>query len=109
MGFSKTDSYEARLKRRAELAKALAHPARLAILEFVAMQSNCICGDIVDKLPLSQSTVSQHLKELKKSGLIQGNINGPKTCYCIDEKVWEEARQEFSMFFQSLKPSENCC
>jgi DNA-binding transcriptional ArsR family regulator len=69
------------------LAKALGHPARIVILQFLIKSKQCVCRDIVDELPLSQSTVSQHRNELKKAGLIKGNIEGPSVCYCIDEKV----------------------
>lgn len=68
----------------ATFAKALAHPARVAILKLLAQKQDCMCGDIVDELPLAQSTVSQHLKQLKESGLIKGEIDGPRVCYCID-------------------------
>jgi ArsR family transcriptional regulator len=68
----------------AELAKALAHPARVRILRLLVERNACVCGDIVDSLPLAQSTVSQHLKVLKDAGLIQGEIDGPRTCYCVN-------------------------
>ncbi len=71
----------------AELAKALAHPVRVRILRILVRKGTCICGDIVDELPLAQSTVSQHLKVMKDAGLIQGEIQGPRTCYCVDPGV----------------------
>ena len=106
MGLSKTTSFGARENRIADFAKALAHPARVAILEFLARQDACMCGDIVDHLPLSQSTVSQHLAELKRVGLVKGEIEGPRVCYCIDTAVWDEARDALSRFLADVK---NCC
>lgn len=106
MGLSKTRSFGSRENQVAALAKALAHPARVAILEFLARQSVCICGEIVDQIPLSQATVSQHLAELKKAGLIRGSIEGPRICYCIDQKAWNEARALLEEFLAEIK---NCC
>ena len=106
MGLSKTESFAGRQKRIADLAKALAHPARVAILEFLAKQETCVCGDIVDQLPLSQSTVSQHLAELKRVGLIKGEIEGPRVCYCIDEKAWDDAKMLLTQFLSDVK---KCC
>jgi len=106
MGRSKTESFGARQNRLAEIAKALAHPARVAIVEFLAKQDACVCGDIVDVLPLSQATVSQHLAELKRVGLIKGEIDGPRVCYCIDRKAWNEARTLFSQFLTDVN---QCC
>ena len=93
----------------AKYAKALAHPARVAILQLLIKKQACICGDIVDELPLSQSTVSQHLKELKEAGLIKGDINGVKVCYCIDEKEWEIAKKSVNTLFDSFENQVNCC
>ncbi|TSA17895.1 ArsR family transcriptional regulator [bacterium] len=106
MGLSKTESFTAKQNRIAEVAKALAHPARVAILEFLAGQDACVCGDIVEELPLSQATVSQHLAELKRIGLIKGEIEGPRVCYCIDKKAWDEAKQLLSQFLSDVK---KCC
>ena len=106
MGLSKKESFTAKHNRLADVAKALAHPARISILEFLAGQDACMCGDIVDKLPLSQATVSQHLAELKRVGLIKGEIEGPRVCYCIDQKAWNEARQLLSQFLTDVK---KCC
>ena len=106
MGLSKTESFTAKQNRIAEVAKALAHPARVAILEFLAGQNACVCGDIVEELPLSQATVSQHLAELKRIGLIKGEIEGPRVCYCIDKKAWDEAKQFLSQFLSDVK---KCC
>lgn len=93
----------------AKYAKALAHPARVAILQLLIKKQACICGDIVDELPLSQSTVSQHLKELKEAGLIKGDINGVKVCYCIDEKEWELAKKIIGGLFNSYENKVKCC
>lgn len=106
MGLSKKDEFSIRHNRLADLGKALAHPARIAILEFLANSTACMCGDIVEELPLSQSTVSQHLQELKKAGLIQGEIEGAKVCYCINEKAWSEAKSLLSQFLIDIK---KCC
>jgi ArsR family transcriptional regulator, arsenate/arsenite/antimonite-responsive transcriptional repressor len=106
MGTSKKEAFSNNQNRLAELAKALAHPARIAILEFLAKQSTCICGVIVEELPLSQATVSQHLAELKRVGLIKGEIEGPKVCYCIDKKAWQEAKQ---ILVQFLNDTKSCC
>ena len=92
MGTTKTEKFTSAQNRLAQVTKALGHPARIAILEVLIRRRSCICGDIVEELPLSQSTVSQHLKELKSVGLIKGEVEGPKVCYCIDEDQWKEAR-----------------
>lgn len=106
MGLSKKTEFSNRENQIADLAKALGHPARIAILEFLARQNACICGDIVQELPLSQATVSQHLAELKRVGLIKGAIAGPTVCYCIDKKAWDEARDLLSEFLTDVK---KCC
>lgn len=90
----------------AELAKALSHPARIAILRLLAERQQCICGDIVEELPLAQSTVSQHLKELKRVELIEGETDGPRSCYCINQKTLERFSKVLSAFVKNLK---NCC
>lgn len=84
----------------ARFAKALAHPARIKILKLLAERKTCFCGDIVDDSYLSQSTVSQHLKELKEAGLIQGEINPPKIKYCINRENWLEASKYFDFLFK---------
>ncbi len=106
MGTSKKESFSSSQNRLADLAKALAHPARIAILEFLAKKDTCICGDIVEELPLSQATVSQHLAELKRVGLIKGEIEGPRVCYCINKIEWSEAKQLLSQFLIKVK---KCC
>lgn len=108
MGLTKTAAFSKEQNEMAVLAKALGHPARIAILQFLAKQQSCICGDIVEELPLSQSTVSQHLKELKEAGLIKGEIEGPSVCYCINEKAVERARKELNKLFDACKGID-CC
>ena len=107
MGAGKHDEFSVKHNRISKYAKALSHPARIAILNFLVKKNACVCGDIVDELPLSQSTVSQHLKELKAAGLIKGDIDGAKVCYCIDEKEWKAAQQSLNKLFDSFKG--NCC
>ncbi len=109
MGITKTEEFSIKDNKLAKYAKALAHPARIAILKLLIKQQTCICGDIVEELPLSQSTVSQHLKELKESGLIKGDIEGVKVCYCIDEKEWETAKTQLSTLFESYTSKPKCC
>jgi predicted transcriptional regulator len=109
MGASKVETYSDLELDIAALAKALAHPARIAILKVLARRDTCVCGDIVDELPLAQSTVSQHLKELKKARLIKGQISGPRTCYCINDEVWEFATKQLNTFFNQNKPGQSCC
>ncbi len=109
MGTTKSEEFTIKQNKIAKYAKALGHPARIAILELLIKKQACICGDIVDELPLSQSTVSQHLKELKDAGLIKGDIDGVKVCYCIDEKEWHTAKEYMSNFFTTYTHKGNCC
>lgn len=110
MGTTKTIDYTQKEMLFAKYAKALAHPARVSILNFLLKKKVCICGDIVDELPLSQSTVSQHLKELKQAGLIKGEIEGVSVCYCIDEKEWNKAKTLMMEMFEKFEPTKgNCC
>jgi len=109
MGATKSEEFTLKDNRIAKYAKALSHPARIAILKLLIQQQVCMCGDIVDELPLSQSTVSQHLKELKEAGLIKGDIEGSKVCYCIDEKEWKEAKLRLAQLFDSFKGPDQCC
>jgi len=102
MGLSKTNLFTDQQNMLAAWAKALAHPARIAILEILAQAKGCACGDLVDKLPLSQSTISQHLKAMKEAGLIKGEEMGRKVCYCIDEQACAKAGSSLQLFF-------NCC
>ena len=110
MGATKSEEFSVKDNRVAKYAKALSHPARIAILKLLIKKQACVCGDIVDELPLSQSTVSQHLKELKEAGLIKGDIEGAKICYCIDEKEWNTAKNLLNEIFVSYKvPAAKCC
>lgn len=109
MGISKSEEFTIKENKIAKYAKALAHPARVAILQLLIKKQACVCGDIVEDLPLSQSTVSQHLKELKEAGLIKGDIEGVKVCYCIDEKEWETAKNYLSQLFGSYSSKSKCC
>ena len=109
MGITKAEEFSVKDNRVAKYAKALSHPARVAILKLLIQKQVCICGDIVDELPLSQSTVSQHLKELKAAGLIKGDIDGPKVCYCIDKKEWKAAKNYMNELFDQYRPTDSCC
>ena len=110
MGASKTEHFTNKQNEIAILAKALGHPARIAIVEYLTTVDTCICGDIVNELPLAQPTVSQHLKELKNAGIIKGSIEGTAICYCIDESVLEKLQLYFDGVANSLnKKKKNCC
>lgn len=108
MGASKTDHFTDKQNSIAILAKALGHPARIAIVEYLLKVNSCICGDIVNELPLAQPTISQHLKELKNAGLIKGTIEGNSICYCIDEKAIEKMQKYFANITLKLNRN-NCC
>jgi len=96
MATSKANLFSENEVLLAEISKALSHPARIKILQILTDMNVCMCGDIVELMPLSQSTVSQHLKELKRVGLIQGEIEGPKVCYCVNQKMIEKAKAAFN-------------
>lgn len=109
---TKANHFADDLAQLAEQAKALSHPARLAIVRLLAVRDECICGEIVDGLPLAQSTVSRHLKVLRDAGLVQGTIDGPRSCYCLDRAAIEALRAQFDRFFADLdRPSlpADCC
>lgn len=108
MGLTKSELFSAHQNRIAAIAKALAHPARIAIIEFLLKSKSCICGDIVNELPLAQPTVSQHLKELKNGGIIKGEIDGTAICYCLDERTLEILQNFFSEIIKETK-DQNCC
>lgn len=108
MGATKTEHFTEKQNAIATLAKALGHPARIAIIEYLLKVDACICGDIVDELPLAQPTVSQHLKELKNAGLIKGNIEGNSVCYCIDETNFHILHDYFSRIL-SYGSGKKCC
>ena len=110
MGATKTDHFTKKQNDIAILAKALGHPARIAIIDYLLKVDTCICGDIVNELPLAQPTVSQHLKELKNAGLIKGEIEGNSICYCIDEKVIQKLQAFFDNVSTKLKNKKtDCC
>jgi len=100
MAYTKKDEFTQEEIWIADIAKALSHPARVSILKILSEMNVCMCGDIVELLPLSQSTVSQHLKELKRVGLIKGEIEGPKVCYCLNNKIISKAKKEMYKLFQ---------
>ncbi|MCW3159883.1 ArsR/SmtB family transcription factor [Chryseobacterium oryctis] len=108
MGTTKNDFFTEKQNTIAKIAKALGHPARIAIIEYLLKVNECICGDIVSELPLAQATISQHLKELKNAGLIKGNIEGNSICYCIDEKGFDAVNTYFSNILSTIK-KQNCC
>jgi DNA-binding transcriptional ArsR family regulator len=107
MAYSKTYLFDAGLQTSAELFKALAHPARLAILKYLAETKTCITGDLADELPLGRTTVSQHLKELKDAGLITGTTEGIKTCYCLNFKKVKELKENAELFLNEINITEN--
>jgi DNA-binding transcriptional ArsR family regulator len=110
MAFHKKEEFGKKEQALAEFAKALSHPARIAILKVLAQKNECICGDIVEVLPLAQSTVSQHLKELKNAGLIEGTLDGPRSCYCINWKAFEKFSNDIGSLFLNLKSkNEKAC
>lgn len=110
MGATKTDYYTESQNELAILAKALGHPARIAIIEYILKANSCICGDIVNELPLAQPTVSQHLKELKNAGLIKGSVEGNAICYCVNEKGFEKIKNFFENIIACLeKKKTDCC
>ena len=110
MGATKTDHFTEKQNAVATLLKALGHPARVAIIEYLLKVDSCICGDIVNELPLAQPTISQHLKELKTAGLIKGSIEGNSICYCIDEKAIVKLQNYLANISSKLTLNKsNCC
>ncbi|WP_264520967.1 ArsR/SmtB family transcription factor [Flavobacterium sp. N1994] len=107
MGASKTEHFSDEQNELASLFKAMAHPARIAIVDYLLKTDSCICGDIVNELPLAQPTVSQHLKELKNAGIIKGTIEGTAICYCIDENTLKKVESYFTSINSQLK--KKCC
>ncbi len=107
MGTTKTEIFSEAQNKLAVQLKAIAHPARIAILQEIIKANACICGDLVGELGLAQATISQHLKELKNAGLIQGTIEGASICYCIEPIAWEELKTELGDFLNSYKAI--CC
>ena len=110
MAFNKKELFTTKEQELADFAKAMSHPARIAIMKIIAQKNECICGEIVDELPLAQSTVSQHLLALKNAGLINGNIDGPRSCYCINWKAFEKFNAGMNSLFSNLKiKNEKAC
>ena len=110
MAYSKREEFSTEDIELAAVCKALSHPARIAILKLLLQKQSCICGDIVEELPLSQSTVSQHLKELKAAGLIKGEIDGPRVCYCLNTETLAKHFGQLSEFAGNMqKPVDSCC
>ncbi len=109
MGLTKSAIFTDGQNKLAYLFKVLGHPARIAILQHIIDQKACICNDLVGKLGLAQATISQHLKELKNSGIIQGAIEGKSVCYCIDKKVWKQIQEEFNIFLSQEVNVDQCC
>lgn len=108
MGATKTEYFTDKQNEMAVLIKALGHPARIAILEYLIKTNSCICGDIANEVPLAQPTISQHLKELKNVGLIQGTVEGTAICYCVNQKAIERIQKYFNSIAQKLN-NKNCC
>jgi DNA-binding transcriptional ArsR family regulator len=105
MGTSKIDNFTPAQIHLAMYAKALGHPARIAIVQYLSQHQGSLCGEIVNAIPLSQSTISQHLKELRNAGLIKGDIDGPSVHYSIDEKIWSRARRALGNLFENCDPA----
>ncbi|TWR28945.1 winged helix-turn-helix transcriptional regulator [Mucilaginibacter pallidiroseus] len=109
MGTTKVEAYTEAQNLLAAQLKAIAHPARIAILQELIKANACICGDLVSELGLAQATISQHLKELKSVGLIQGTIEGTSICYCIEPKAWHSLQKKVNELFNSYKELNTCC
>jgi len=107
MGVSKTHIFSSHQNELASIAKVMAHPARLAILQYISKQEGCICTDLVDEIGLAQPTISQHLNEIKKVGLLDGTFEGKNLCYCINQERWVELQTMFKKFFSNIY--QNCC
>jgi predicted transcriptional regulator len=109
MGLTKTEIFTDSQNQLATLLKAMAHPARIAILQRILISNTCICGNLVEELGLAQATISQHLKELKNAGIIQGTIEGVSICYCINPVTWKLLEKQIGAFLGSYKGAANCC
>ncbi|MBT8243847.1 metalloregulator ArsR/SmtB family transcription factor [Winogradskyella sp.] len=109
MGLIKSEIFTEQQNEISLLAKAFAHPARVAILQHIFNTNSCICGNLVDEIGLAQSTISQHLKELKTIGLIKGNIDGTSVCYCIDKQKWSGMKEIINQFLNQDIQNSNCC
>lgn len=109
MGITKTEIFTEDQNKLALAFKVLGHPARLAILQYIIDKKACICNELVEELGLAQATISQHLKELKTSGIIQGSIEGKSVCYCINSEVWKSFQREFNNFLNQDVEVKSCC
>jgi ArsR family transcriptional regulator, arsenate/arsenite/antimonite-responsive transcriptional repressor len=109
MGITKSEKFSEEQNQIANIAKAFAHPARVAILQQLFKMNACICGDLVTEIGLAQPTISQHLKELKNLGLIKGNVEGTSVCYCINEEVWETSKEIFTSFLDQDSNAKSLC
>ncbi|MCH7401523.1 ArsR/SmtB family transcription factor [Belliella kenyensis] len=109
MGVTRTDLFTEKQNELAKIAKVFAHPARIAILEYLIQSDTCINGDLVQELGLAQATISQHLRELKETGLIKGSIEGVSVCYCIDPIRWTEVQHLFQELFGGFPKISGCC
>lgn len=109
MGLTKTEMFTAEQNQLSQLLKAIAHPARIAILQRIVISNTCICGDLVEELGLAQATISQHLRELKQADIIQGTIEGASVCYCINPVTWKLLEMQIGAFFGSYKAPASCC
>lgn len=108
MGLTKTENFTAEQNELASIAKALGHPARIAIIQHLLKINSCICGDLVDEIALAQPTISRHLKELKAIGIIRGTIEGTSVNYCIDPVKWKEIQTIFNGLFDTLVLDQDC-
>ncbi len=109
MGVTRTDLFTEDQNHLATLARTIGHPARIAILQHLINSNSCINSDLVQELGLAQATISQHLKELKNTGLIRGTVEGTSMCYCIDPDQWKVARAKVLDFFDRLPENPDCC
>jgi predicted transcriptional regulator len=109
MGVTKADLFTKEQNELAAMAKALGHPARIAIIEYLLRSNTCINSDLVQELGLAQATISQHLRELKEANIIQGTIEGVSVCYCLNPITWNHYKARFNMLFSALNTNPNCC
>ena len=109
MGLTKTELFTAEQNELAQIAKAMGHPARIAIIQYLISCNSCITGEIVEEIGLAQATISQHLRELKSAGIIQGNIEGVSVNYCINKEKWEMLSQLFNELFDTYENKKSCC
>lgn len=111
MALTKASKFNTKENQLADWSRALGHPARIAIVQLLSRRNTCFCGDITEELPLAQSTVSQHLKVLKKAGIITGEVDGVRSCYCLNEDTIREMNTHFSKFFEQLSTgsARDCC